>query len=361
MAEGTMWEGRNEPVWRRVALFLLTLSLVVICALILHPFVSAIVGAVVLAVATHQPYVRLRRQIRNRNISAAVALAAVILSVIVPGFFLSQDLAVQALSIIGLLGKQSTQAAIAQFLANHPAVALQMRNLTHGMDMAQAARATAIFLATQLAALIGHSVVMITQLVVMLFLLFFLYRDGDQAVWFAGSLIPLEERETDELLARCRDTIDATVLGRVAVACVQGALSGLAFWVLGVQAPMLWAALTILTAMVPSFGAVLVWGPIALVLGLSGHWSKAAMLAVWGGLIVSMIDNFLYPMLVGTRLRHHTATVSLSILGGVALFGLTGIVLGPLTFTITATLLDFWRRRANSPSANRPMEVTERL
>jgi predicted PurR-regulated permease PerM len=155
----------------------------------------------------------------------------------------------------------------------------------------------------------------------------------------------LHEDESTELLNRIGDTIYATALGRFAVAAIQGVLAGLAFWVLGVPGIVLWAFTTAVLAMIPAFGAFLVWGPIAIYLGLSGHWGKAALLAIWGGLIVSTIDNFLYPILVGTRLRSHTATILISILGGIALFGITGVILGPVVFSVTATLLDFWRDR----------------
>ncbi len=340
-----MWDRHDEPVWRQAALFLLTLGLLVVCGLILHPFLSAIVGAVVLAVATQRPYGWLSRRIGSGNLSAAIAVVLVVLSIIVPAFFLVQELGRQAFALVRLLSKGSTQAQIGEFLTDHPALMERLSSLTDGLDINNAVRATAVFLGTKLAALIGHSVVIITQVVAMLFLLFFLYRDREQAIRFASSLIPLEEDETSELLARCTDTIYATALGRVVVACVQGTLSGLAFWLLGVPGPVLWAVLTVLMAMIPVFGAVLVWAPIAVYLGLTGHWGKAAALAVWGGVIVSTIDNFLYPILVGSRLPHHTATIFLSIIGGVALFGLTGIILGPLAFTIAATLVEFWRRR----------------
>ncbi|HEY8998233.1 MAG TPA: AI-2E family transporter, partial [Edaphobacter sp.] len=104
----------------------------------------------------------------------------------------------------------------------------------------------------------------------------------------------------------------------------------------------------------PAFGAFLVWVPIALYLGFTGHWGKAAMLAIWGGGVVSLIDNFMYPVLIGPRLQQHTVSVLLSILGGIALFGITGIVLGPVAFTVGVTLLDIWRRRTPSQADNRP-------
>jgi len=92
-------------------------------------------------------------------------------------------------------------------------------------------------------------------------------------------------------------------------------------------------------------GAFLVWVPIALYLGFTGHWGKAALLALWGGAIVSTIDNFLYPILIGPRLRQHTVAVLVSILGGVAFFGVTGIVLGPVFFSVASTLLEIWKQQ----------------
>jgi predicted PurR-regulated permease PerM len=179
----------------------------------------------------------------------------------------------------------------------------------------------------------------------MLFVLFFLYRDRALALAALRSLLPLRDDETDELLQRIDDTILATALGRVTIAVVQGILAGLAFWVLGVPGVILWAFTLTVAAMIPGFGSFLVWAPIALYLGLTGHWGKAALLAFWGGFIVSTIDNILYPILIGSHLRAHTATILLSVLGGIAFFGPIGIILGPVLFTIATDLLEIWRKR----------------
>ena len=122
----------------------------------------------------------------------------------------------------------------------------------------------------------------------------------------------------------------------------------LAFWVLGVPGVILWAFTLTACAMIPAFGSFLVWGPVALYLGLTGHWGKAALLALWGGLIVSTIDNILYPILVGSHLRAHTTIILLSVLGGIALFGPIGIVLGPILFTIATDLLEIWHSRTGN-------------
>ncbi len=337
----------DETVWKQITLFLLTLSAVIACAFILQPFQGAIVGAVVLAVITQRPYDWLASKVSNPNLCAALGLILVILAVIIPGFFLVQDLGQQAFSAVHALRDDANQQKFSEFLGSHPAIASRIESFTDSIDLNNATRAITAYLGTRIAGVLGNSFRLITQLVVMLFMLFFLFRDRSQAVDFLRSILPLRDGETSTLLHRIGDTIYATALGRMVVAGVQGTLAGLAFWVLGVPGAILWAFTTVAVAMIPAFGSFLVWVPIAIYLGLSGHWGKAALLAVWGGVIVSTIDNFLYPILVGTRLRSHTVTILLSILGGIAVFGITGIILGPVTVTIAGTLLDFWHTRTN--------------
>jgi predicted PurR-regulated permease PerM len=175
-----------------------------------------------------------------------------------------------------------------------------------------------------------------------MFILFFLYRDRKLALSTLRSILPLSESETDLVLDRSSDTIYAVASGRFIVAAVQGLLAALAFWVLGVKAAFLLGLLTALVAIVPAVGAYLVWVPVAVYLALTGHWIKAVILTGWGSLVVSTVDNFLYPALVGSRLQQHTVAVLLSVLGGIALFGIPGVILGPVLLTVAKTLLEIW-------------------
>jgi predicted PurR-regulated permease PerM len=341
--EATPWS--REAIWKQISLLLLTLAALILCALLLRPFLSAIVGAIVLAVVTRRPYDWLASKIKNRSLCATIALILIVLAVIIPTFFLAQKLGHQALNTVNAFRNGAHQEKITSFIANRPALASRIEDFTSSIDINNVARTIAAYLGGNLAGIFGNSVRIITQLVVMLFLLFFLLRDRALALVSLRSLLPLHEDETTELLDRVRNTILATALGRLTIAAVQGLLAALAFWVLGVPGVILWAFTLTVCAMIPAFGSFLVWGPVAIYLGLTGHWGKAALLGLWGGLIVSTIDNILYPILVGSHLRAHTATILLSILGGIALFGPIGIVLGPVLFTIADTLLSIWHAR----------------
>jgi predicted PurR-regulated permease PerM len=346
-----MQDDRAGTPWKQITLFLITFGVLLLCALLLQPFFSAILGAIVLAVITQRPYDWLAAKIKNRSLCATIALVLIVLAVIIPTFFLARKLGEQALATINAFRNGAHQEKISSFIANRPALASRIEDFTASIDLNNAARSAAAYVGGNLAGLLGNSVRIITQLVVMLFLLFFLLRDRALALASLRWLLPLHEHETTELLDRVGNTILATALGRLTIAAVQGVLAGLAFWVLGVPGVILWAFTLTACAMIPAFGSFLVWGPVAIYLGLTGHWGKAALLGLWGAVIVSTIDNILYPILVGSHLRAHTATILLSVLGGIAVFGPIGIVLGPVLFTLAATLLDIWHARtAHQPS-----------
>ena len=149
----------------------------------------------------------------------------------------------------------------------------------------------------------------------------------------------------DQLFANVSDTVHATLYGTITVAIVQGALGGLMFWWLGLPAPLLWGVVMGLLAVVPVLGAFVIWIPAAIFLVLEGSGAKALLLTLWGVIVVGGIDNLLYPMLVGKRLRMHTVPAFIAIVGGLIVFGPSGLILGPVIVTVTRLLLHIWRAR----------------
>jgi predicted PurR-regulated permease PerM len=117
------------------------------------------------------------------------------------------------------------------------------------------------------------------------------------------------------------------------------------FWWLGLPAPLLWGVIMAVLAIIPYLGAFVVWVPAAIFFALEGSWGKALILTAWGGIVVALIDNLVYPILVGKRMRLHTVPVFLAMFGGLALFGASGLILGPVILAVTDALVDIWRRR----------------
>ncbi len=177
------------------------------------------------------------------------------------------------------------------------------------------------------------------------YFLFYLLRDRVEAVAVIQRNLPLSEREFARIADRVVDTIFATVLGTAAVAVLQGGLGGAMFWWLGLPAPVFWGVLMGLLAVVPFLGAFVIWAPAAAFLALSGDYTSAIILAAWGTIVVGLVDNVVYPMLVGNKLKMHTVPSFISVVGGLMLLGGPGIVLGPLIVAVFLTLIEIWRQR----------------
>jgi predicted PurR-regulated permease PerM len=234
-------------------------------------------------------------------------------------------------------------------LATRPRLAAAAEWLEQRVDLPGSAKSFAAWLSAWAGRLLKGSVFQLIGFCLTFYLLFFFLRDRHLVLRSVRALTPLSEAELDTLFVRINDTIHATICGALAVSSVQGLLGGLMFWWLGLSAPLLWGVVMALLAVVPMLGAFLVWIPAALVLALEGSWGKALVLTLWGMLVVGTIDNLLRPILVGKRLRLHTVLAFISVVGGLLLFGPAGLILGPVTLTVTVVLLDVWHKRTVPP------------
>jgi len=174
---------------------------------------------------------------------------------------------------------------------------------------------------------------------VMLYLIFFLLRDGKELVARIWAATPLAPEHKRELATKFITVIRATVKGNLAVAAAQGALGGLIFWILGIQGAVLWAVVMAFLSLLPAVGAGLVWGPVAIYFLATGALTKGLILATYGVLVIGLVDNVLRPLLVGKDTKMPDYVVLISTLGGMALFGLSGFVLGP---AIAALFMAAW-------------------
>lgn len=174
---------------------------------------------------------------------------------------------------------------------------------------------------------------------VMLYLIFFLLRDGKELVTRIWAATPLAPEHKRELAIKFITVIRATVKGNLAVAAAQGALGGLIFWILGIQGAVLWAVVMAFLSLLPAVGAGLVWGPVAIYFLATGAVTKGLILAAYGVLVIGLVDNVLRPLLVGKDTKMPDYVVLISTLGGMALFGLSGFVLGP---AIAALFMAAW-------------------
>jgi predicted PurR-regulated permease PerM len=203
------------------------------------------------------------------------------------------------------------------------------------------------FLASQAFGIGADTFGFVASLGVALYLAFFLIRDGSALARMAKTALPVPPQFKHELITKFMAVVRATVKGSLLIAGIQGLLGGLAFWVLGVKAALLWAVVMAFLSLVPMIGAGLVWFPVAVYFFISGQTWQGVALVMYGVLVISLADNLLRPMLVGKDAGLPDYVVMITTLGGMAVFGINGFIIGP---TIAAMFIAVWHLSINGPA-----------
>ena len=193
------------------------------------------------------------------------------------------------------------------------------------------------------------------DLVLVLFIAFFMFIQGDDFIKEIIKLSPLEAAHNQEILHETETTIKATLWGTVIVAFVQGILGGVGFWIFGLPQPAFWGTVMIPTSVIPVVGSALIWGPAAVYLIVAGHVGPGVGLIIWGGVIVSVIDNVLKPILMKGSRSTPSIFILFSILGGITYFGMIGFILGPLILSFLLSLLRIYQKTILAKPAPAPV------
>lgn len=337
-----------------IALLVITAIALYLCYRIAYPFLPALTWALALAVIARPVHHWIARRIPYPSAAAAVSVGLVALLLLTPVVLLTWQIFSQASTYaqhLEHLDKQVVADQIQSVIDNYPGLSRFLGWVRLNVQMDQGLRRMFAGVSSGISSTVSGSIWVVAQLLITLLTLFFLFRDEPLAVAGVRQYLPLSSEEKDEVLKRLDDTIHATIYGTVVVAAVQGALGGLMFWWLGLPSPVFWGLVMGALAIVPYLGAFVIWGPAALWLASQGDWGRALFLTLWGSVVVGLVDNLLYPILVGKRLRQHTMVAFFAIIGGLAAFGASGIVLGPVIVSATAAILSIWWRRTSAGQA----------
>lgn len=331
-------------------------------ALILQPFFGPILWAVVIAIVFASLHVRLLKAMKgNRNLAALLSVFLITIIAIVPLLIVGFSLSQQASSLYASIqsGELDLMAFLERIIGALPTGMRQVLAYFGVGDAASAKQlvATALSEGRQMLAAGAFGVGLgafdfVLGLGIMLYLLFFLFRDGDELEKLLRNAVPLRARQKAVLFHRFSLVVRGTVNGGFSVAALQGALGGVAFWFLGIPAALLWAVVMALLSLLPAIGAALVWGPVALYLLLTGSVWHGLFLIVYGVVIIGLVDNLLRPYLVGRSTKLPDYVVLISTLGGIELFGLNGFVVGPLIAAMFMVSWDIYRRKDVTRSAS---------
>ncbi|NLY59007.1 MAG: AI-2E family transporter [Gammaproteobacteria bacterium] len=330
--------------------FLLLLALVSVAFVaILLPFYGAVFWGTILAIIFQPVQRRFETRLnQRRGWAAAVTLIIILLIVILPMSLLAGALVQEGANIYERLssGSMDFGGYVQQVVNALPSFARELLERFGLTDLAgvqervsQFAMTGSQYLATKAFSIGQNTFQFLISFAIMLYLLFFLLRDGRQVAAAVRRAIPLGEIYKQHLLSKFTTVVKATVKGNIAVAAIQGALGGFIFWVLDLQGAVLWGVLMAVLSLLPAVGASLIWGPVAIYFLATGAIWQAAVLTAFGAIVIGLADNVLRPILVGKDTKLPDYVILISTLGGLALFGLNGFVIGPL---IAALFMAAW-------------------
>lgn len=331
-----------------------------LCWLMLQPFVNVILWAAVLAVVFHPLHRRIHARIGSPSGAAALSTLLVVVLILLPATFITfavvRELAGAADNLQAGVQRLSSAPAIPGlgWVIEQSSAYVEIDPVAAQKFLAERLQRWGGALAASTLLVVGGAVGAIVQMVLVVFTMFYLFRDGDRIPQAVFRILPLERMQMHDIALRTREVIGATIYGVLVISAIQGSLGAIIFSILGLPSPILWGVVMFFLSMIPMAGSFFVWVPAAIYLGLTGAYLKAAILVAWGALVIGSIDNFLSPRLVGRRARLHELLIFFSVLGGLQVFGVLGLVLGPVVVAVTLALIEMVRQAQHPPSETLP-------
>ena len=332
---------------RWIGLFAATLIALFLCWRMIEPFVEVLLWAAVLVIIFYPVHARILENVRRPGAAAILSCLLVVVVILVPLTLVTIAITREAVGAADALHD-----AIKQLLEPDSRLRqlvgrwIDLDEVFGGewkggaVDWVQG-RSAAI--AGQTFAVLGRVLGALLKIFFVVFTMYYFFRDSERIRHALHDVLPLEAEQSHQIFERTREVIHASIYGVLVIAAIQGTLGGLAFAILGLRSPLMWGAVMVLLSMIPVIGSTIVWVPTALYLFVTGHPFQGTFLIIWGAGVIATIDNVLRPRLVGGRTRLHELIVFFSVLGGLQVFGILGLVVGPVVVAITLALVDVFR------------------
>jgi predicted PurR-regulated permease PerM len=340
---------------------ILFIAIAILALWVAKPFINALLASAVVAYVFHPVYRWLNKHIKYKSICASIVSAFILLLFIVPLFLVVESAAPDAryayvrakqkiltgelFDVTCPVGKETTVCLLSnrvQEFVKDPEVRYYLEDVvSKGTN----------FIISKISGVVFALPVIFINLFVTFFAVFYLLRDGKVLADRVKLLLPINPKHREHIFAKLTDTAHAVVYGSLVIALIQGALGGIGFWMFGVSSPLLWGVMMSLFAFVPFVGTAVIWLPASLVMIATGvsegdptmTW-KGLGLLFYGIFIISGIDNFLKPTLIGGRAGVHPVIILVGVLGGLAAFGFAGFIIGPLILAVFKAFLDIYKR-----------------
>ncbi|WP_347332042.1 AI-2E family transporter [Marinimicrobium locisalis] len=332
---------------------------------VLKPFFGPIFWACAIAIIFGPLQHRLLPYLKHKkNITALATLSVSLIVVIIPVIFVSMSVIAQGISLYEQLntGNIDLEQIVSQISTRFPIIQDGLQRFDIQLEDLQekataAALASGKFLAERSLNIGQNAFQFILNFGVMIYLTFFLLRDGHHILDLLMKALPLGDERERLLFDKFAEVTRATIKGNIVIAAIQGALGGLIFWFLDIPAPVLWGVVMAVVSLIPAIGASLIWAPVAIYLFAISQYIDGIILTAFGSIVIGLVDNILRPILVGRDTKLPDYVVLLSTLGGIALFGINGFVMGPLVAALFVASWGIFMREFNPQSIERPKDA----
>ncbi len=330
---------RHSISVREIFLIICILCVAFFSFLIIKPYFSYILGAMVLSFVFYPVYCKIHAKFRNDSLSAGVMIVLILLAVIVPISYVASQLITQSVVVLNDVGDVNTTALDNMVSKISQILGYDFLFEDFLVDVSLEGRKFILSAAPQI---FGSLSSIVLGMFIMMFVMFYLFKDCENIVTYFLKLFPIKQENEHRLVEELGLVTRGVVYGQVAVAVVQGLLAGVGYAIFGLSAPVLWAFITLMASFLPTIGTALVWIPICLFMIAAGNYTGGVLLAVYCFVVVSSIDNVIRPKLIGDKTGLHPVLVLLGVLGGLKMFGLIGLVLGPVIIALMTILLKLY-------------------
>jgi predicted PurR-regulated permease PerM len=313
--------------------------------LIIKPLLTAVLGAIVIAYIFHPVHKFLNRRIKKRWLSVGLVLILVVLVVTVPFFWMLNSM-LKEVFIIYTIGEQRLVSGniLGINCKTNPALCSKFNFMQDNLKLQYYIKEYLDKFREILTKSIDEFVFSIPKkmfgLVVSLFIAFFLMRDGQQIFNRSRAIFTLKEHHEKSLMRQFNETIYAVIYGHLIVSVLAGAFGAFGFWLFDIPSPLFWGIVIALLALLPVIGGGVVWVVAAITLFLNGHVWSAVLMALYGSIFISGMEFFLKPKIIGDRSKVHPIFVIIGVLGGLALFGFIGFIVGPVILALLVTFFE---------------------
>jgi len=319
-------------------LFILFILAIVLLFFIIKPFLLYLILGVIIVMFLHPVNKLMQKWIHNRIISSFVMIFVVLLLILIPSVFLISSVIGESSTVVNAIGNINLDDLSVQ-LSEQLNYDVNLRELIDPLIIK-----IGEFLTVSLPKFISSITEIVIGIFVMFFLMYYGFKEGEELMESFLKILPMTKAHKKELVVETKKVLGGVLYGQLLVALIQGLIGGIGFWIFGVPNPILWGFAMVILAFIPFLGTPMVWVPAVIYeFSIGNIWIGVALL-LYNGLLTTNIDNIIKPKIIGTSTGMHPVLVLLGIFGGIVLFGILGMIIGPVVVALCTLIIKFFNR-----------------